>query len=167
MAKSLAVTVKKRKVAVVQTQVPAPSPTHGVAKRVKLWEGGTFQVKVPADAKLLDGKNIGKEYLQFYRPVARGKVNVFVHGKNPSQFLGAETLCRAEIWEKTYKDGRRYRYVDFYVLGFHDSDPPATHDWRVIQGKDAIIPKAMRAMKNIEHFPTPAPLEGFVIIGEH
>lgn len=153
----------------VVADIAVSAPTYELVQRETLWDGKIFHLEVPKDVEVVNDVNVnmGKQYLRFSRPVNRGVVNIYVHGKKPTEFVGENILCRAEVWKKTYDDGRQFICVDFHEIDFHEGDNMRpTHTWRVIRGKSRIIPKVMKGMKHMIYFSTPKPSEGFVIIGE-
>lgn len=136
--------------------------------RQLLWggSGALFSVKIPSKAEYKVGVNGGNDYLHFYRPVKGGVVNLHVyHPKNsPASLLGETVICITQVWMKRYGDGREYIYLDLFVLP-HETEFGRfpSHEWRVVQGRDPIMPKGMM---NVYHFPTPEPLDGAIVIGE-
>lgn len=153
---------------------PAPAPVKkavsadGVVFRELLWVDGKtlFSVKIPDTAEYKVGTNGGSDYLRFCRPVKGGVVNIHIYhpDEDPSSFAGAKAICHAWVWVKRYDDGREYLYIDFHVLPYETKVGRfPTHEWRVVQGKEPIIPKGM---KNVHHFPTPEPLDGAIVVGE-
>lgn len=151
---------------------PAPAPAKkavsadGVVLRELLWSDGLFSVKIPRDAEYKFGVNGGNDHLRFFRPVKGGVVNVHIYNfyGDVGPFAGEKVVCNAQVWMKYYEDGRKYLYLDLFILPREtEVGRFPTHEWRVVQGRDPFMPKGM---KNVHHFPTPEPLDGAVVVGE-
>ncbi len=156
----------------VVAPAPAPMPkkvvsSDGVASRELLWSDAKalFSVKIPDMAEYKAGVNGGNDYLRFFRPVKGGVMNIHVyHPHNPGPFAGEKVVCNAQVWMKRCEDGRKYLYLDLFILPREtEVGRFPTHEWRVVQGRDPFIPKGM---KNVHHFPTPEPLDGAIVVGE-
>ncbi len=71
------------------------------------------------------GKNT-IEYIPLLYRSDSGSIMRHVRGQNLSQFIGKKITARAELWKKTFPDGRSVMYLDLYPV-----DEPRTHKVRV------------------------------------
>lgn len=139
-----------------------------VVSRELLWQDdlAMFLVRIPSGVEYKVAPHGGDAYLRFLRPVKGGVVFVHVYHPtgNPGIFSGEKVACRARIWSKKIKNGLEYLYIDLFILPRETKVGRfPTHEWRVVQGRDPIMPKGM---KNVHHFPTPEPLDGAIVVGE-
>lgn len=130
-----------------------------------------FAVQVPARAdQIRDSAYVGHEYVSVggvrvdsHGAGGSGFVNRFIHYERGSvrKLLGKTIVCTVELREKDCGDGRKFIYIDYLVEKRASS---VTHELR-IAGARRTVEKRSEGLIDVVVFPTPAPLQGAVIIG--
>lgn len=97
--------------------------------RSKLWDGGTFLIKVPETAKLIESKHAGT-YLAWYY----GRVQIFLKADDVEQYRARQVIVAGELWRKTWEDGRESLYLDLSGPVERADGKLSTHEFKVHGG---------------------------------
>jgi|CXWL01.1.fsa_nt_gi hypothetical protein len=104
----------------------------GIPKeRTMLWGEGTFTLKVPPTAKLIDSDHAG-----IYLAWNNAKVQVFA--KDPEDdsvdlkdLIGKQIIARGELWRKTWENGREGLYFDLIGPVERQDGMTSSHEFKV------------------------------------
>jgi len=96
-----------------------------VHRRCFVRELGIITIKLPRSAKEIKTPE-SESCLHTKRGVKGGNLNIHARG-TLTEMRGKQVTARAELWEKTLKDGRKYYYIDLFP-----ADGPATHKFAVV-----------------------------------
>ncbi len=138
---------------------PAAARTPSeIIHRELLWSGGVIEVKPPKEAALKSAGDL--KFINFWRTVRGGSVNLFVHGSDqidPVTYRGKKIFAKVEVWRKDLADERSFLYVDL-----KPTDERPTCRLIVESGLSISIPKT----EEIFTVQTPKPLSGIVVIAK-
>ncbi len=96
------------------------------SERSKLWDGGTFLIKVPVTAILISSEHAGT-----YLAWSHGKVQIFLKAENVEQYRARQVIVTGELCSKTFEDGRESLYLDLTDPMERADGKLSTHEFKV------------------------------------
>lgn len=126
------------------------------SSRIRLWNGGTVEMKVPRGAK---PGNYGEgaeriNFLHFAYTVPGGVMNFFVHTDEPELYIGKHVTANAEVYRKEVSDGRSFLHIDLIP-----TDRKPTHKLGIKPQKEGA-----EYAPHVVVLKTPPPLKAEIVI---
>lgn len=151
------------------TQVNGTSGTSDerptLVSRELVWDQGAIvKIKVPTGAmrSSFEGQNAKGEgvkikYFVFDQTVKNGSVRCHVHlrGEDTPELRGKSIVAKAQVWKKTFSNGRQYLYIDFHPV---EKNVEVTHRLGVLPQASEVTP-----VKGWTIFETPRPMQGAIV----